>query len=107
MHKIVLQKHYATLQALALDEDAPELDDLTLPDLDKMAKHQATIKAFAEACGSSGGAAAGDGSDDEGTSSSSNRGTKRKAESKSTSSRATKAAPKSKKAKGAKGIAFN
>jgi ATP-dependent DNA helicase 2 subunit 1 len=92
-----LQKHYAIIQALALDENIPEdVDDLTMPDYERMQKFGPVIKSFADACNigpADLGDAGGDGSDDEGKSSSSS------SRSKSSSSRKRKE-PDSKSDKG-------
>lgn len=62
-----LQKHYANLQALALEEAAPaETEDLVQPDEKGMDKYAAQIAAFREAAGLGvGGGAAGDDDDDD------------------------------------------
>jgi ATP-dependent DNA helicase 2 subunit 1 len=84
-----LQRHYAVLQALALDQEAPEeTPDMTLPDLDNMEKFADHIKAFAAASKT----VIGDGDDDEKGS-----GRKRKTPAKSNSRTAKPAAGSSKR----------
>jgi len=93
-----LQKHYATLQALALEEDIPDtIEDITLPDKTFAAKLSGPIGDFADAAGVP--AAVEEDEEDFGGDEDGEGGggsSKRKAPSSSSSSSRSKAAPKKK-----------